>query len=83
MSKVPRPSFEEQAQLRFPTLKKFEWRVDVAISTSSLNRMTLSDGTIRTFELSQEKFHELRFDVARLLKEMDEIEKLPIMKINK
>jgi hypothetical protein len=46
-----------KGDVRFPTLADLRWRVDVTISTSSLNRvlkptllfqLTLSDGTITT-----------------------------------
>jgi hypothetical protein len=118
-----------KGDVRFPTLADLRWRVDVTISTSSLNRvlkptllfqLTLSDGTIttahahahsvrstvrcrdcsnsrrygvcvmnviasagsiRTFELTVEQFHELRFDVARVLKDMGDLENNPILKI--
>jgi hypothetical protein len=73
-----------------------------------LMQMTLSDGTTHTFEVSHEKFHELRhlllvqeqysinvsifwlahrafltvrYNVARVLKDIEEIEKHPILKI--
>ena len=51
----------EESRIRLPSLADFKWRVDVAISTSELQRamkpavlmqMTLSDGTIQTFEVS-------------------------------
>jgi hypothetical protein len=40
-----------------------------------------SAGSIRTFELTVEQFHELRFDVARVLKDMGDLENNPILKI--
>jgi len=70
----------------WPTLSHLDWRVDVTISTSALSRvfkpsvtmqMTLSDGTIRTFECSLSKFHELRYGVARVLKDMQDLEHHP------
>jgi len=44
--------------------------------------MTLSDGSIKTFEISIEKFHELRFNVSKLLKDVEELERQPILKID-
>lgn len=44
---------------------------------------TSSDGQIRTFELSLEKFHELRYNVAKVLKDMEDLEQIPILKIDK
>ncbi|XP_071787508.1 COMM domain-containing protein 5-like [Asterias amurensis] len=75
---------------RLPTLDRFRWRLDVAISTSSLNRvleptismqMTLSNGRIHNFEVPVSKFHEMRYNVAYVLKEMEDLEKRSILKI--
>ncbi|XP_066286096.1 COMM domain-containing protein 5-like isoform X1 [Branchiostoma lanceolatum] len=75
---------------RLPTLQNFRWRVDVGISTSALNRvleptilmeMTLSDGRIQTFEVPVSKFHELRYNVAHVLREMESLEKRNVLKI--
>lgn len=76
-----------------PSLAKIEdlkWRVDVAISTSSLSRalqpsilmqMKLSDGHTHQFEVPVAKFQELRYNVSLILKEMNDIEKRSILKI--
>lgn len=73
-----------------PTLDELKWRVDVAISTSSLSRalqpsvlmqIKLSDGTFHQFELPVSKFQELRYNVALILKEMNDLEKRSILKI--
>ncbi|KAF1384348.1 hypothetical protein PFLUV_G00117390 [Perca fluviatilis] len=73
-----------------PTLEDFKWRVDVAISTSSLARalqpsvlmqMKLSDGSFHRFEVPVSKFQELRYNVALILKEMNDLEKRNILKI--
>ncbi|KAK1148885.1 COMM domain-containing protein 5-like isoform X1 [Acipenser oxyrinchus oxyrinchus] len=62
----------------------FRWRVDVAISTSSLARalqpsilmqMKLTDGNAHRFEVPVSKFQELRYNVALILKEMNDLEK--------
>ncbi|XP_028271251.1 COMM domain-containing protein 5 [Parambassis ranga] len=75
---------------QLPTLEEFKWRVDVAISTSSLARalqpsvlmqMKLSDGSLNRFEVPVSKFHELRYNVALILKEMNDLEKRSILKI--
>nr|XP_054775335.1 COMM domain-containing protein 5-like [Lytechinus pictus] len=80
----------ERGRVRFPKLDNFRWRVDVAISTSALSRsleptimaeMTLSDGRIQSFEIPVSKFHELRYNVASLMKEMEDLEKKNILKI--
>ncbi|KAH3759570.1 glutamate receptor 3 [Pelomyxa schiedti] len=78
-------------RVRYPALVDLKWRVDVTISTSSMSRslapyvlmeMTTSDGRIKTFEVPHDKFHELRYNVARVLKEMQDLEQLQILKIS-
>uniref|UniRef100_A0A3Q3WUL1 COMM domain-containing protein 5 n=1 Tax=Mola mola TaxID=94237 RepID=A0A3Q3WUL1_MOLML len=73
-----------------PTVKDLKWRVDVAISTSSLARalqpsvlmqMKLSDGSSQRFEVPVSKFQELRYNVALILKEMNDLEKRSILQI--
>ncbi|XP_034161916.1 COMM domain-containing protein 5 isoform X3 [Pangasianodon hypophthalmus] len=75
---------------RLPKLEKFRWRVDVAISTSSLSRalqptilmqLKLSDGNLHQFEVSVPKFQELRYNVSLILKEMNDLEKRSVLKI--
>lgn len=67
-----------------PHLADFQWRVDVAISTSALARslqpsvlmqLKLSDGSAYRFEVPITKFQELRYNVALVLKEMADLEK--------
>ncbi|XP_004073603.1 COMM domain-containing protein 5 [Oryzias latipes] len=79
-----------QKDPHLPTVDEFKWRVDVAISTSSLARalqpsvlmqMKLSDGKFHRFEVPVTKFHELRYNVALILKEMNDLEKRSILKI--
>jgi hypothetical protein len=43
--------------------------------------ITTSEGKQKTFELSVEKFHELRYNVAKVLKDMDDMERLQILKL--
>ncbi|KAA0709100.1 COMM domain-containing protein 5 [Triplophysa tibetana] len=73
-----------------PKMEEFRWRVDVAISTSSLSRalqpsilmqMKLSDGSLHCFEVPVSKFQELRYNVSLILKEMNDLEKRSILKI--
>uniref|UniRef100_A0A8C4R9K6 COMM domain-containing protein 5 n=1 Tax=Eptatretus burgeri TaxID=7764 RepID=A0A8C4R9K6_EPTBU len=77
-------------QQPLPRLSDCCWRVDVAISTSCLARalqpsvmmnISLSDGTERRFEVSVNKFQELRYNVALLLKQMGDLENKKILKI--
>ncbi|KAM3912489.1 COMM domain-containing protein 5 [Leptodactylus fuscus] len=88
-----RPVLEDAAlkqSIRLPTVEDMRWRVDVAISTSSLSRalqpsilmqMKLSNGESHRFEVPVAKFQELRYNVALLLKEMNDLEKKNILKI--
>lgn len=63
----------------YPHFESLRWRLDVTISNSNLKRVlkpsvvlsfTLSDGRIKYMECSVDKFHELRFNVSRVLREM-------------
>ncbi|TSL89881.1 COMM domain-containing protein 5 [Bagarius yarrelli] len=104
-SSVKIKSFEDDLrELRRPTLKssltkhdprlakleQFRWRVDVAVSTSSLSRalqptilmqFTLSDGNRHQCEVSLSKFQELRYNIALILKETNDLEKRSVLKI--
>mmetsp|Transcript_3669 Transcript_3669/g.7591 ORF Transcript_3669/g.7591 Transcript_3669/m.7591 type:complete len:116 (+) Transcript_3669:317-664(+) len=73
----------DKSSLGFPQLDRLRWRVDVTISSNHLARvlqpsilmeMTLSDGSIKTFEVSVEQFHALRHAVARSIHEMEALE---------
>jgi len=63
--------------LTCPRLDSMDYRIDVKITTSEMDRvlkptvlMRLVDdkGDIRTFEINPEQFHKLRYSVARVLK---------------
>lgn len=73
-----------------PSLEQLQWRVDVSISTGALSRalrptillqLTLSDQTVKQFEVPLAQFHELRYNVALLLKDMDAINQRSVFKI--
>ena len=79
-----------QERIRFPQLTKFRWRIDITISSGQLSRimrpsllvqMILSNGEIKRFEISLEQFNQLRYGVARVLKDMQLIERHPIVRI--
>ena len=79
-----------EARIRHPHLDRFKWRCDVTISSTKLKRvlkpcvtmqMTLSDGSIKSFEVPIEKFHALRYNVAKVLQHMQELEAHPMMRI--
>ncbi|XP_061188295.1 COMM domain-containing protein 5-like [Saccostrea echinata] len=88
-----RPRIENKildSRPRLPKIEQLKWRVDVAISTSVLNRvleptilmeMKLSNGRIHLFEVPVSQFHQLRYNVAYVLKEMEDLEKKSILKI--
>uniref|UniRef100_A0A8D2PA33 COMM domain-containing protein 5 n=1 Tax=Zosterops lateralis melanops TaxID=1220523 RepID=A0A8D2PA33_ZOSLA len=52
-----------------------------ALQPSILMMMKLSDGTAHRFEVPVAKFQELRYNVALILKEMNDLEKRSILKI--
>ena len=63
----------------YPNFQSLQWRLDVTISNSNLKRVLkpslvlqfiLNDGRIKYMECSIDKFHELRFNVSRVLREM-------------
>ncbi|KAK7138518.1 hypothetical protein R3I94_013978 [Phoxinus phoxinus] len=71
-------------------MEEFKWRVDVAISTSSLARalqpsilmqIKLSDGHVHRFQVPVVKFQKLRYNVSLMLKEMNDVEKRSILRI--
>ncbi|XP_074078802.1 COMM domain-containing protein 5 [Macrotis lagotis] len=85
-----RPELGRERAARLPRLADFRWRVDVAISTSALARslqpsilmqLRLSDGKALRFEAPLAKFQELRYNVALILKEMNDLEKRCALKI--
>lgn len=68
---------EGEDVISYPRLDSVDYRVDVTITTSEMDRvlkptvlMRLVDdnGDIRTFEMNPEQFHKLRYSVARVLK---------------
>ena len=73
-----------------PSLTKLRWRLDVIISTGSLNRvfvpqflmeMRLSNGSIKSFYMTADQVQGLRFQVAKVLRAMQEVERHPIMRL--
>lgn len=43
--------------------------------------MVLKDGRIKTFEVSTEQFNQLRYSVAKVLHEIQTVERHPIIKL--
>ncbi len=77
-------------RVRLPTLKTLRWRVDVCISSGLLSRvmrpnilmqMVTSTGAIRSFEVSIEQFNQLRYGVAKVLHDMQMLDRHPIMRV--
>lgn len=88
-----RLSFESLAianRVQFHKLEKVRWRIDVVISSGSLSRvmrpnilmqMIMKDGTIVPFEITYEQFCQLRYSVAKVLYDMQTLERHPIIRI--
>ncbi|EGG21567.1 COMM domain-containing protein 5 [Cavenderia fasciculata] len=79
-------------KILFPQLETLKWRVDVIISSSFTSRIlhpiilmetTDTKGNKRTFEVSVDMFHKLRYNVSKVLKDMEDLDQLPILKIDK
>lgn len=81
-------SLSREQTITHPSLQQFDWRVDVIISTTSLMKaftsvlllqFTTSTGEIKTVEASVEKFHQLRYSVAKMLANMQTINEHPTL----
>jgi hypothetical protein len=68
------------------------FRVDVTIMSSSMNRvlkpsvlmqLTNTEGEVYQFEMTPAQFHKLRYSTARLIKELDNVDKTPILAIDR
>eukprot|EP00009_Paramoeba_aestuarina_P002998 CAMPEP_0201507952 /NCGR_PEP_ID=MMETSP0161_2-20130828/1452_1 /ASSEMBLY_ACC=CAM_ASM_000251 /TAXON_ID=180227 /ORGANISM="Neoparamoeba aestuarina, Strain SoJaBio B1-5/56/2" /LENGTH=209 /DNA_ID=CAMNT_0047902451 /DNA_START=22 /DNA_END=651 /DNA_ORIENTATION=+ len=79
-------------RIKLPSVTDTNWRTEVVITSSSMKRvmrpaifmeLTLSDGTIKQFEVDAETFHKLRYNVANVLRDISDLEKAPILKIDK
>ena len=74
----------------FPTkLRDVSWRLDVAISSSSIGKvmepqinmdLSLTNGENKEISLTQDKFQQLRFSVASMLKQMELLEKKKVFR---
>lgn len=80
----------QTTQVSIPHLHRFKWRVDITISSSTVQKIfrptllvTLIDtnGNMKTFEMSVQQFHGLRYKVAKALLAMQEVERHPIIRI--
>jgi len=78
----------QEQELTLPSINNVRWRVDVTISSTSLSRVfkpcvvlqvSLSDGRIETFEVPVDKFHELRYAVAKSLRHAQELQQHPTL----
>lgn len=74
----------------FQTVINVRWRIDVTISTSVMSRvfkpvlmlqLELSNGSVRTMEVSLQQFHELRLACATALNDMMTVSNHPVMLI--
>lgn len=73
----------------FLKIENFNWRVDITISSNYLAKsldtviifnIKFKNGETKSFEVSIAKFHQLRFYVSSMLKEMEFIEKKNVFK---
>jgi hypothetical protein len=80
----------EQLAANWPTIRRCNWRLDVAISTESrlkalepsvLMELELDDGTCKTFEMSLRAFHALRFNTALALEQLQRLERRNIVRL--
>ena len=74
----------------FQTVINVRWRIDVTISTSVMSRvfkpvlmlqLELSNGVVRTMEVSLQQFHELRLACATAMNDMITVSNHPVMLI--
>eukprot|EP01028_Stygiella_incarcerata_P013611 TRINITY_DN82859_c0_g1_i1.p1 TRINITY_DN82859_c0_g1~~TRINITY_DN82859_c0_g1_i1.p1 ORF type:complete len:296 (+),score=73.29 TRINITY_DN82859_c0_g1_i1:715-1602(+) len=74
--------------IRLPNVINFRWRIDVTISNSVLSRVLrpyilmeflLSNGERKVVEASVDTFENLRYNVARALKDMQDLEEHPMI----
>lgn len=73
----------------FLKIENFNWRIDITISSNYLAKsldtviifhINFKNGESKSFEVSIAKFHQLRFYVSSMLKEMEFIEKKNVFK---
>eukprot|EP00658_Telonema_sp_P-2_P021280 TRINITY_DN1846_c0_g1_i1.p4 TRINITY_DN1846_c0_g1~~TRINITY_DN1846_c0_g1_i1.p4 ORF type:complete len:131 (-),score=39.79 TRINITY_DN1846_c0_g1_i1:197-589(-) len=86
LPKERKPLVAAELSTQVPKLRQISdlrWRVDVHISTSSLRKkmrpsilmqLLFEDGAIKTFECSPEMFQDLRYNVTKLLHEVQRLE---------
>eukprot|EP01040_Poterioochromonas_malhamensis_P003304 gene3304-3524_t len=89
-SRLPYELLATQHRVQFFKLEKIRWRIDVVISSGSLSRvmkpnilmqMIMKDGKVFTFEITFEQFSLLRYSVAKVLHDMQTLERHPIIRI--
>jgi len=80
----------QQNRVSNPRLKSLNWRIDIIISSADRKklvtpsvtlRMFLSNGEIKHLEMSLESFQKVRYNVAKVLHQMGELENHPMMRI--
>ncbi|CAH0478731.1 unnamed protein product [Peronospora belbahrii] len=66
-----------------PRLQQLHWKVAVKSEEGKrvLMRLQTSDGETRTIHVPMEQFHQLRYNVAMVLQEMNEVEMHPMMRL--
>lgn len=81
-------SLQRLTRVSQPSLDSIEWRIDIIISTASLNKafvpiilfqLTTSNGDIKTVECDIPTFHKLRYSTAKMLANMQAIDQHPTL----
>ena len=67
---------------RVLTLVRWCSATALSLRPAVLMQMKLTDGTTQQFEMNIFRFHQLRYYVAKTLKDMQDIEQLAILKID-
>ncbi|XP_014205346.1 COMM domain-containing protein 5 [Copidosoma floridanum] len=73
----------------FPHLVACKWRIDVVISSSTMSKVVqpyilmewiLSNGQSYVFELSVQRFHQLKYAIEKILLHLDKLETYAVIK---
>jgi len=77
-------------RIRHPRLDRLKWRIDLTISSAKVKtvlvpcvtmQLALSNGRIVTMELTKEKFSALRYNVAKVLSHIGDLNRHPMIQI--
>jgi len=80
------------SNVSLPHISSMSWRVDITIATNEIDRVLKptilmriidSNGDVKQMEMNPETFHQLRYSVARVIKEIESLDSMQILKIDK